>query len=133
MADTVAIPLTGDLKTCNSERTRMADSTLVLIKNPLVANKQYVYDAGDKADFTGYADVDVADWGETYLDPAGGYSFQTYADWSPTGTGVTNTIYGFVVLDTDGACMMVVAFGDPVPMVDTLSYCAVIAKFNFGG
>lgn len=133
MPDVVAIPLTGSLKTAQSEQTRMQDSKIVLIKNPLVANPDYVYDAADKADFTGYADADIATWGEVFLDPEGGYSFQSYASWSPTGTTTTNTIYGFVVLDNDLTCMMVVSFGNPAPMVDTLSFCAVIAKFNFGG
>lgn len=131
MADSVAIPLTGSAATAASEKTRLAMGTIDLLKSPIAATPGYVFDPADVADYSGYAQAVVTAWGDVYLDPIGGYSFQTYAEFQPTGSGVTNTIYGFVIRAAGGNPEMVVAFGNPVPMLGTSSFVAVLPKFNY--
>lgn len=131
MADVVIVPNTGLLATAGEAKLELAAGTIDLLKNNFDATSAYVFDAANVADYTGYAQEAVATWGETYTDPAGGYSFQHYAEFSPSGVLVTNTIYGYVVRDSNGVVRQVCKFENPVPMINTLSLCAIIARFNF--
>lgn len=131
MADVVIVPNTGLLVTAGEAKAILEDGKIDLLKNNFDPTVGYVFDAANVADYTGYAQADVETWGDTYTDPAGGYSFQTYKEFSPTGTTVTNTIYGYVVRDVNLVVRQVCKFENPVPMINALSLCAIIARFNF--
>lgn len=71
-----------------------------------------------EADFTGYASKSITGWTAPYqTTPSVAETVPTVTlQWSPTGTGVTNTIYGYWLIAGDGTYVGGENFATPVPL-----------------
>lgn len=131
MADQVVTPNTGSKVVAGAQKTAFANAVLKLVKTDFVANVDFDKTTVTEADYTGYAASTIVAFGDVYLDPNGGYSFQSYKEFQPSGTAVGNTIYGYYVEDAGGDVIQVCHFGAPVPMNNTDCFAACLVKFNF--
>lgn len=129
-------PNTAALFLADTMRTALVGAELALFKG-IAAPLAPSIVLGDltEADFDNYARITIAAWLPSYLDPAGGASFQSGTqqfDFVP-GLGTTNNVLGFYVLNAGGDLILVGEFdapiamnalGDSIPLNVTLNYGA---------
>lgn len=82
-----------------------------------------------EADFTGYAAVAVADWGNVVNLGQEVIGFHANADYVATGTAVTNTVYGYYVPVDDINIPWAICerFATPVPIANIGDFLALEA------
>jgi hypothetical protein len=115
------------------------DTVIHLIKAPFTPTPNAVVADFDEADYTGYAAIVVDPvgtiaWDDEFLN--GVQSF-TNAHFQPTGSAVTNTIYGYYVtatvkdLDPD-RLIDVIVLPTPVPLLGTMDALDLVYQFKIG-
>jgi hypothetical protein len=94
---------------------RLDAGTVKLFQNNFTPNKSSLLADFTECDFTGYADVDIADWNDPYVDDEGSVSIVApIATFAATGSAVTNLAYGWYYVTTGGALVMGERFDEPV-------------------
>jgi hypothetical protein len=107
-----------------------------LIKDDIEITRQTTFAELDaaKATFTGYA-AEAVTWGAATISDDGHIEYLGSAgEFRPTGTAITNGIYGFYVIDGAGTGVLFAArFPDaPLPMESALDMIRIDLRFRPG-
>ena len=84
------------------------------------------------ADYTGYAAVGMADtWGgATWQTQEAAVAYSSTAVFAPTGTAVTNTIYGYYLLDHSGNLLGGERLANPVNLLGPTTILHIVIPFG---
>lgn len=130
----VLYPNVSSIAIINLLRTDLIDCLVQLYKNDVVPTPGVILADLTEADFSGYAEIEVAALLAAYLDPEGGASAQIpTVQFQHNGGATANTVYGFMVTTAGGALRLVGYFDAPIPMVASGDAIPLDVKFNFGG
>jgi hypothetical protein len=86
------------------------------------------------ATFDGYANKSVTSWGTVHIDGSNQATWISTSalDWTPTGSTTTNTIYGYVLLDSNGVLVQSETFATPVLMHGVLTTLQLVIQLAIG-
>lgn len=118
MADTIFMPMEGLIKALTVKRDNLLNAcTLRLYKNDYTPVSGSTLASFTQANFTGYADQAVTDFGVVYDNGANEAETDTGVHtFSCTGTAVSNDIYGWVLFDAANKVIAAARFSAPVPI-----------------
>lgn len=82
------------------------------------------------ADFDGYADKTVTSWGTVHLDGTNQATFISTSalDWTPTGDLTPNTIYGYLLFDSNNVLVQSELLPAPVLLQGTLTTLQLVIQ-----
>jgi hypothetical protein len=113
-------------------QTALADSDMHLFQNDVDPGPLTAIGDLDEADYTGYAAVNIVTWGAPFLDAEGLLAIlSTVCIFRPTGTAITNVIYGWYLTETGGDLVSAGRFANaPLSMASALNVIEVIGRMR---
>lgn len=113
-------------------QTHLVDSVMHLYQNDVTPTPALVLGDLTVATFTGYAGVDLAAWGNPFLDAENMATILSpLATFRPTGTAIQNVIYGWYILDDGGLLVAAGRFENaPLPMGATSNVISIVGKMR---
>lgn len=108
-----------DILDAQAAATALLDGAkLHVFKNDYTPSPSSVLADFEEADFTGYAAVTLDDWGEAFLQADGsGVMVHSSIQFTPSGTAIDNTVYGWYITDTAGTGYIAAGlFEEPVSL-----------------
>jgi len=132
MPAVVLYPNSACLDEIELMRTDLVDCLVKLFTNDVSVTPSILLADLDEADFSGYAEIEVAALLPAYLDPEGGASAQiATVQFNHSGGPVANTIFGAWVETAAGDLRLVIKFEEGVPMQLLGDSIPLDIKFNF--